>query len=119
MKINSVFILGSYLTLIAYMILIFYYAIIPLNIPVTLAFDSKRLLWHFLEHFIFGILLLNAVRNTQKSLKFGLSYSLLVELIQLWAPTRVFDLFDLGANILGLFAGLFTFSKFKKFLFFP
>ncbi len=89
----------------------FYYAIVPLNIPVTLAFDSKRLLWHFLEHFVFGILLLNATRNTSRALKFGLFYSLLVELIQIWAPTRVFDLYDLSANLLGLLIGLFTFSK--------
>ena len=92
----------------------FYYAIVPFNVPVTFAFDSKRLLYHFAEHFIFGVLLLNATRNTQKSLKFGLFYSILVELIQLIAPTRVFDLYDLGANISGLLLGLFTCSKFKN-----
>ena len=53
-------------------------------------------------------------RNTSKSLKFGLFYSILVELIQLWAPTRVFDFYDLTANILGLLSGLFTFSKVRK-----
>lgn len=103
--------LFSYLILLIYSSIMFYYAIVPLNIPVTLEFDSRRLLWHFLEHFFFGVFLLNAVRNTSKSLKFGLFYSILVEVIQLWAPTRVFDLYDLGANILGLFSSLYLSSK--------
>lgn len=103
--------LFSYSILLIYLSIMLYYAIVPIEIPITIQFDSRRLLWHFLEHLVFGVLLLNATRNTSKSLKFGLFYSILVELIQLWAPTRVFDLYDLTANILGLLAGLFAFSK--------
>ena len=106
--------LFSYSILLIYSLVMFYYAIVPIEIPITFAFDSKRLLWHFLEHLVFGVLLLNATRNTSKSLKFGLFYSILVELIQIWAPTRVFDFYDLTANILGLLSGLFTFSKVRK-----
>ena len=111
MKRNKIFKFISYSVLIVYISIMFYYAIVPFNVPVTFAFDSKRLLYHFAEHFIFGILLLNATRDTSRSLKFGLVYSILVELIQLIAPTRVFDFYDLGANILGLLLGMFTFSK--------
>lgn len=101
----------SYSVLIVYISIMFYYAIVPFNVPVTFAFDSKRLLYHFAEHFVFGVLILNAFRNTKKALIFGLFFSSLLELIQIWAPTRVFDFYDLGANILGLLLGLFTFSK--------
>lgn len=103
--------LFSYSILLVYALIMFYYAIVPFNVPVTFAFDSKRLLWHFAEHLVFGILLLNAIRNTKKAIIFGLFFSSLLEIIQIWAPTRVFDFYDLGANLFGLLIGLYFFSK--------
>lgn len=113
-KRSTIFNIVSYIVLVAYALLMFYYAIIPLNIPLDIPFDSKRLLYHFLEHIIFGFLLFNATRNYKRTLVLGLFYSSLIEVIQLWVPTRVFDLYDLSANLLGLLIGLFIFSKVRE-----
>lgn len=112
MKKRSInFTVVSYTILVAYTLLMFYYAIIPLNIPLNIQFDSKRLLYHFLEHVLFGFLLFNATSHLRLSFIGGVFYSSFVEIIQLGVPTRVFDLYDLSANLLGLLIGLFIFSK--------
>ncbi len=104
----------SYIILILYMLLILYYAVIPLNLPKLIEFDSRRLLWHFLEYVVLSFLLLNATRNFRTSLILSIFYGSTLELIQLWAPTRVFDFLDLGANILGAVIGTLSFSKLFK-----
>lgn len=114
MKRNSFVNFVSYILLVAYMLYMLYYAIVPINLPITLPFDSKRLLYHFVEFFILGILLLNATRNKSISLTVGIIYAIALEIIQLWVPTRVFDLYDLAANSLGAIVSTITVSRFFK-----
>lgn len=111
---NKFLTVASYTILIIYMLYVLYYAIVPISLPITIQFDSKRLLYHFVEFFILGILLLNATKNKRFSLTFGIFYAIALEIIQLWVPTRVFDFYDLTANVLGAVISIPIFSRFFK-----
>lgn len=114
MKRKKFLTIASYIILVAYMLYMLYYAIVPIDLPITIQFDSKRLLYHFAEFFILGILLLNATRNKSISLTVGIIYAIILEVIQIWAPTRVFDLLDLTANVLGTVVSIPIFSRLFK-----
>ena len=115
MKQNRFFTFISYAVLIVYMLFMLNYAIKPLVLPIAFSLDSKRLLFHFGELFLLGLLLFNATRKLSVTLFIGVIYGSILEIIQLWVPGRVFDFYDLGANILGLLTGLLTFSKIKAY----
>lgn len=111
---NKFLMVASYTILIIYMLYMLYYAIVPIDLPITIQFDSKRLLYHFTEFFILGTLLLNATRNKRFSLTFGIFYAFALEIVQLWVPTRAFDLFDLTANALGATFSVLALSRLFK-----
>ena len=114
MEKNNLFTFISYFVLVAYMILSLYYAIVPLHLPKLIEFDSRRLVWHFSEYIVLSFLLLNATRNKRLSLIACLIYGAALEIVQLWVPTRVFDLFDLSANLLGGVVGIFSLANLFK-----
>ena len=97
---------------------------IPKLSPPDLGFDAEDKLAHLLVYFIFGILMARAYLrdHTQgiQSLLFkatlvALLFAVFDEFHQLFIPGRVADVFDLSADILGIFIAMRAFLLLKRY----
>lgn len=68
--------------------------------------DPKKLLLHGIAFMILGFLVrANSTTRPQLLVLVAITYGALLEGIQAFVPYRVFDVLDLGANVLGAWAG--------------
>lgn len=103
-----------FLVIIAYMAAMFVLAIAPIELPEVIWFDPKKLLLHFIEYAILGALLIKGTKRMGLSLSIGILYGVLLETIQGFVPYRVFDMWDMLANILGASLGTILLKGRKK-----
>ena len=103
------------LTLIMYVLLIFYVSSRSHIYPPGPEFEFKDKLAHFAEYFVLGLLLFGGIGWTVSRSKVGtflflfavgVSVAALDELLQSYVPQRKMDLFDWFADAVGVAAGV-------------
>lgn len=95
---------------IFYAILIIFLSLFPTQAFPAVKFNLIDRFLHFLEYFIFTILLILCFKNIRYFLSLGIStsYGIMVELLQLLVKYRNFSYQDIIFNILGTLAAVFT-----------
>ena len=101
----------SWLILLIYMFLIFYYSTteeldLLKDIP---EFNYKDKLFHFIEYGILGFLTFNAFKHNKflnekvffYSIMLSIIYGILIEINQIFIPSREFEILDIAANTFG------------------
>ena len=77
-----------------------------------------RKIAHFMEYFILGVLVLNMLRYTNKSITLGIIicilYALSDELHQILTPGRTFKIYDIIIDSLGSVIAILGFKKIIK-----
>ena len=103
------------LILLIYSLLIFFLSTLPLPEQKTQVPSLDKII-HMLIYFFMAILALRSFRKLNnplaKSFLYTFCFGLIIELVQYFIPYRGFDLYDILANSLGLFLGLFFYRKF-------
>ena len=80
--------------------------------------EPLRELMHFIEYFIFGMLLFNTLNNYKIKKKFILSiiisftYIVLDEIHQIFIPGRAFEILDIILDLLGATISIYILNKF-------
>ena len=79
-----------------------------------------REMMHFIEYFIFGILLINCFNQYKIDRKITISitisfiYIVLDEIHQIFVPGRAFEYLDIGLDLSGAILGIFIFNAIYK-----
>jgi VanZ family protein len=105
----------NYTPVLIYMGLIFYLSSIPLGFLEIFYFDPTKFTLHIAEYSILGFLLFRANNNKILSLFIGSVYGLGDEIHQNFVPFRVFSVFDIIADVIGVSVGIALFFLIKKF----
>jgi len=88
-----------------------YISIIPgQGVPLV---TVNGLIKHFLAYAVFGFFIYKTLDNKPLAFLLAGTYGLMMEIVQLYAPTRCFDIYDILANYGGAFC-VFFLIKFKK-----
>lgn len=81
-----------------------------------------REIMHFIEYFIFGILLINCFNQYKVDKKIIISimisfiYIVLDEIHQIFVPGRAFEYLDIGLDLFGAIIGIFMFNWIKNYI---
>lgn len=94
------------------MLLIFYFSSIPIGLPEIFDFDPTKFTLHIAEYTVLGFLLFNVKKDFLFSFLVGSIYGLSDEIHQYFVPFRTFSFYDIIADAIGVYFGIFLFKKF-------
>ncbi|MCD6482952.1 MAG: VanZ family protein [Candidatus Aenigmarchaeota archaeon] len=96
----------SLLLFFIYLGLIFILSSIPIKIPYYFFFDPRKLIFHFMEYSILGILSFLSIRRRNTSIAFSIAYGITDEIHQYFVPGRFFDIYDMFSDSIGSVFGV-------------
>ena len=89
-----------------YLGLIFMLSSIPIKISYYFFFDPRKLILHFIEYSILGVLSFLSIRKRNTSMAFSIVYGISDEIHQYFVPGRFFDFYDMFADSIGSVFGV-------------